>query len=205
MSTAPHPSLSQLPQDPLELFTEWYRRAESVPTLRYPGAMCLSTVSPEGRPQGRTVLVHGFDAAGFLFATDVRSAKARALATTPLAALTVYWGDPLELQVRIEGPVEEAPPAIADAIYRKRPRRSQATPWASCQSEVTTLDELEARLAEVEHRWRDAQELPRPETWRAYRLVPETMEFWVARERRLHDRFLYTRRGGSWERARLAP
>jgi pyridoxamine 5'-phosphate oxidase len=203
---SPHLRLEALPADPLDLFTEWYRRAEAEEHIPYPEAMCLSTVSPQGRPEGRFVIVHAFDTEGFVFSSDARSPKALSLAATPFAALTVYWGAPLEAQVRIEGPVEEAPAALADALYHRRPRRSQATPWASRQSEVTTLAALEARLEEVDRTYEGLETLPRPDHWRAWRLVPEVFELWLARPRRLHDRFRYTRRGdGGWGRVRLAP
>lgn len=198
--------LADLPEDPLELFAAWYRRAVAVAHLRYPNAMCLSTASPDGRPEGRFVIVHAWGEDGFLFLTDARSAKGRALAHLPYASLAVYWGAPLELQVRVEGGVEVAPEEDADRVFAQRPRRSQATPWASRQSEVTTLEALEASLAEVDRRFAGRDPLPRPPHWRAYRLLPETMEFWAARPRRLHDRFRYRRlAGGGWERVRLAP
>lgn len=204
--TRPRLRLETLPDDPFDLFGEWYRRAEAEEGISYPDAMCLSTVSPRGRPEGRFVIVHAFDAGGFVFLSDARSPKACALAETPFAALTCYWGAPLEVQVRVGGPVEEAPAALADELFHQRPRRSQATPWASRQSEVTTLAEMEARMAEVDRTFEGVEALPRPGSWRAWRLVPEVFEFWAARTRRLHDRFRYTRRAdGGWQRARLAP
>ena len=202
---APRTHLSELPLDPFLLFADWQRRAEAADEIQYPTAMCLSTTGADGWPRGRFVIAHFVDRA-FVFLTDCRSPKARALAANPRAALTVYWGRPLELQVRIEGRVEEATEATADAIFARRPKPSQTTPWASRQSEVTDFEALEERLRELDERWAERESLPRPEHWRGYRLSPSRFEFWAARARRLHDRFEYRlRSGASWTRDRLAP
>jgi pyridoxamine 5'-phosphate oxidase len=200
-----HRRVAELPEDPLDLFADWYERAESEPGLDYPNAMCLSTVSPDGRPEGRFVIVHSFSADGFVFLTDDRSAKARSLAHTPFAALTVYWPKPLELQVRVDGSVERAPGAFSDEIFARRPRRSQITPWISRQSEVASLSTLQQRLNEVDEQWSHLEEIGRPPHWSGYCLLPRQMEFWIARPRRLHDRFRYRRSGDAWQRERLAP
>ena len=200
-----HYRLRDLPQDPFELYAAWYERAEAADAIQYPSAMCLSTVDAEGGPQGRFVIAHRLEKA-FVFLTDSRSPKARALAADRRAALTAYWGWPLENQVRIEGEIDETSAATNDMLFEQRPKGSQATPWASRQSEVTSLDRLEDRLAEIDRKWADSDSLPRPEHWVGYRLLPSMFEFWAARPRRLHDRFRYTRRpGGDWDRVRLAP
>lgn len=200
-----HTRIADLPDDPLELLTAWLGRAEEAEEIRYPGAMCLSTVSPEGRPEGRFVIVHLIAGRDLVFLTDARSPKARSLASSPAAALTAYWGPPLELQVRVEGEVEPAPEDVADEIFARRPRRSQATPWISRQSEPTTLEELARALERAERGWEGGESLPRPEHWRAYRLTPRRFEFWQARRGRLHDRALYTPGEKGWTRVRLAP
>lgn len=204
MSSPPLRSAS-LPDDPLELLAAWVREAEAEESIQYARAMCLSTVSPEGAAQGRFVIVHSIDARGLLFLTDARSPKARGWQTHSTAALTAYWQAPLERQVRIEGTVEPAEAELADQVFHQRPRPSQATPWASRQSEVTTLEKLEAALEAADRRFQDVDPLPRPPHWRGYRLAPRRLEFWLARPRRLHDRFRYTRSGSAWGRVRLAP
>lgn len=201
-----HTRLASLPADPAELFAEWRRRAVAAAEIQYPDAMCLSTVSPDGRPQGRMVIAHPRPDGSFVFLTDSRSPKARALAAVPSAALTAYWGRPLELQIRVEGEVEAAPEALADEIFARRPPASRATPRASRQSEPVSLEELLEGLASCDEEWKETPPA-RPPHWRGYLLAPRRWEFWQARARRLHDRFLYLRRAGApgWERSRLSP
>ena len=206
---AGHLRSASLPDDPVALFADWHRRAVAADEIQYPSAMCLSTVSEDLTPQGRYVIAHPQADGGFVFLTDARSPKARALAARPAAALTAYWPRPLELQVRIEGTVERTADELADAIFARRPARSRLTPWVSRQSQPVELDELTAALARLESR-HAAGGAPgdgpaRPEHWVAYRLAPQSFEFWAARAGRLHDRFLYNRAGGGWRRRRLAP
>ena len=200
-----HTRLASLPDDPVELFAAWHERAAAASEIQYPSAMCLSTVSPEGKPQGRFVIVHPQPDGTFVFLTDADSPKARGLAVTPVAALTAYWGAPLELQIRLEGAVEPVEAEIADAIFTRRPRASQMTHFVSRQSRPATLPELAAGLERLEIELGEDESPGRPDHWVGFRLVPERFEFWEARARRLHDRFLYTRDGGGWSKTRLAP
>ncbi len=201
-----HTPLGSLPKEPFELFASWRQRAAAAAEIQYPEAMCLSTVDRAGRPQGRFVIAHPQPDGTFVFLTDARSPKARSLAARPLAALTAYWGRPLELQVRIEGEVDGAPEELADEIFARRPRRSRMTPWVSRQSEPVELGELLDGLERLTEELGVAGLPRRPDTWVGYRLVPASYEFWAARAGRLHDRFLYTRDGaGGWSLARLAP
>lgn len=195
----------ETPKEPLSLFDAWHGDAIAHAGIQYADAACLSTVDAAGWPDGRMVIVHAVEAAGFTLFTDDRSPKARALAAHPRAALTFYWG-PLERQVRLQGRVERASNEEADAYFAGRPRRSRVTAWASAQSQP--IDDHAALVAATE-RW-DAEfegqdVIPRPPHWQAYRLVPHRIEFWQARARRLHDRLLYTRDADAWQRARLAP
>lgn len=203
------PDLQNLPASPFDLFNGWFREAEAHANIRYPGAMCLSTVSAEGWPEGRIVLVHRLsgdnEVSEFRFATDRRSAKAQALAAHPRAALTWTW-EPLERQVRVQGRVVPVPDAEADTLFDERPRRSKATPWASVQSQpLPDRANLLRRMEAIDARFADADTIPRPPDWVAYRVVPRRVEFWEARARRLHERILYTATGNGWAITRLDP
>jgi len=193
------------PSDPLAFFDEWQADAEACDAIQYAGATCLSTVAPDGWPEGRIVLLHDAGPSGFAFFTDRRSAKGRSLAETPRAALTVYWG-PLERQVRVQGPVDRGTAAEADAMFDERPRRSKGTAWAAPQTQPTTRAELKRRMQEVDARFEGHESIPRPPDWQVYRVRPRSIEFWEARARRRHERVRYTRdEGGDWTHERLAP
>lgn len=198
-----------LPPTPHVLFEAWHAEAEACEQIMYAGAMCLSTVAPGGFPDGRIVLLHAADAAGFAFFTDADSAKGRALAQTPRAALTFYWG-PLERQVRVQGRVAPAPAAEADAFFAERPRRSKITAWASRQSRpLESAAALAQRMEAFEEKFEGRAAVPRPPYWKAYRVQPRAVEFWEARARRLHERVRYARaeeeEKNAWTITRLAP
>jgi pyridoxamine 5'-phosphate oxidase len=188
--------------DPLRLFERWFQDAldADVPLAN---AMTLATVTPEGAPDARVVLLKGVESEGFVFYTNYDSRKGRQLARHPVACLVFLW-TPLERQVRIEGVAEKVPAAASEAYFRTRPLGSRLSAWASRQSEpVADRETLERALAEMERRY--GTEPPRPPHWGGYRLVPHAVEFWQGRENRLHDRLLYRRRDGGWTLERLAP
>lgn len=194
---------SNPPDDPFELFDRWYEEARE--GVKYVGAACLSTVDGDGRPDARMVIAHRADG-GFIVCTDERSVKARQLRGVPHAALTFYWS-PDDRSVRVRGAMEPASDEAADRIFAGRPRRSRLTPWASRQSrELASREDLVARYEATEERFAGREEIPRPETWRAYLLDVREMELWQASSGRLHHRLLY-RRGddGEWIRSRLEP
>ena len=190
--------------DPIEQFRVWLGEAHSAGLLQ-PNAVTLSTVDADRRPDGRIVLLKGFDDRGFVFYTSRTSRKGTQLAANPHAALTFFW-DVLERQVRIQGTVEWTTDAESDEYFQSRPRGSQLGAIVSNQSAVIQRrDVLESELAELDARTGDAP-LERPRTWGGYRLVPREFEFWQGRPNRLHDRVRYTRTPQSdWVRERLAP
>ena len=190
--------------DPFEQFRAWLGEAHAAGMLQA-NAMTLSTVDADGRPDGRVVLLKGFDERGFVFYTHRTSRKGDQLATNAHAALTFFW-DVLERQVRIQGPVEWTTDAESDEYFQSRPRGSQLGAIVSNQSAVISGREvLEDELAAVAARTGD-QPLERPSTWGGYRLAPLEIEFWQGRRNRLHDRIRYTlTRHDGWVRARLAP
>jgi pyridoxamine 5'-phosphate oxidase len=174
--------------------------------LDEPTAMTVSTVSAEGQPSARVVLLKGLpDDAGFLFYTNYESRKGQELAVRPLAALTFFWPG-LERQVRVEGRIEKAPEALSTEYFQSRPRGSQIGAWASPQSQVIgSREELESREKELEADFTGQNPLPRPSHWGGYVLRPHRIEFWQGRPSRLHDRIVYELAGDAWRLSRLAP
>ena len=189
--------------DPLAQFARWLEDARAA-GLELPEAMTLATADGDGRPSARTVLLKGVDADGFCFFTNTESRKARELAENPEAALVFHW--PLEprRQVTVSGTVEPLTTEEAEAYFRSRPLGSRLGAWASRQSSVVPDREtLERAFADAEALYGD--DPPLPPWWGGYLLRPRRLEFWQNRPNRLHDRFRYTREGGSWRLERLAP
>lgn len=190
--------------DPIAQFQIWFNEAVGSGMIE-PNAMTLATVSRDGRPSARVVLMKDFSAEGFVFYTNYESPKGLDLDTTGLAALVFYWPE-LERQVRIEGTATRVADDEADAYFAGRPRGAQLGAWASPQSRVIDgRAELETRLAEVEQRFGEGP-VTRPAWWGGYRIVPTMLEFWQGRPNRLHDRIRYRRKpDGTWLIERLAP
>ncbi|CAM4061164.1 pyridoxamine 5'-phosphate oxidase [Bordetella muralis] len=187
---------------PLEQFSLWFDQALQA-KVPEPNAMTLATVDNTGQPSARTVLIKGFDARGFVFFTNYESRKGRDLLANPRAALLFFW-QPLERQVRIEGVIEKASAEESDAYFHSRPLGSRLGAWASEQSQPITRAELEAREQTFRERYGDQP--PRPPHWGGYRLVPTLFEFWQGRASRLHDRLRYLPDGqGGWAIDRLSP
>jgi pyridoxamine 5'-phosphate oxidase len=196
---------ADVPPDPLGLFEQWYQEAKrSSWFMEFPNAMVLSTVSPEGMPQGRVVLMKGVDGHGFVFYTNKESQKGISISNQPKVSLTFYW-DTLQRQVRIEGLAEQVTDQESDAYFNSRPRDSQIGAWASQQSSVLERrDDLEEAFSCFRNRF-GTTEIPRPPYWGGYRVRPERIEFWQLRLSRLHDRIRYFKVEGEWRIERLAP
>jgi pyridoxamine 5'-phosphate oxidase len=196
--------LEQGDPSPFKQFELWFDQALAADLLE-PNAMTLATVTADGKPDARIVLLKGFDLRGFVFYTNYRSQKGQELAANPHAALVFLWGD-LERQVRVVGRVEKATDLEADTYFQSRPLGSRLGAWASTQSEVIPSREvLEARMVALEAEYQ-GREIPRPDHWGGFRVVPTEMEFWQGRPSRLHDRLRYRLQdNGDWVIDRLAP
>jgi pyridoxamine 5'-phosphate oxidase len=189
--------------DPLALFDRWLDDAVEA-GVHEPNAMALATATPQGRPSSRIVLLKGLDDRGLVFFTGYESRKGRELAANPWAAATMLW-HPLQRQVRIEGSVTRVPSDESDAYFASRPRGSQIGAVASPQSQpIPDRRTLEQRVADVEQA-ATGHDIVRPPQWGGYRITVESIEFWQGRVSRLHDRLLFTRGPGGWDRERLAP
>lgn len=187
----------------LSQFRQLFERAQTT-GLREPSAMILATADRNGRPSARTVLLRAFDDRGFVFYTNSTSRKGRDLLANPQAALCFHW-DALAEQFRAEGFVERVSDRENDEYWQGRPRDRQLGAWASAQSE--RLDQpgiLMQRYAEFEEKFAGS-EVPRPEHWFGYRILPDLVEFWSNRPSRLHERIVYERRGDVWEKYLLYP
>jgi pyridoxamine 5'-phosphate oxidase len=197
--------LDGLGDDPVAVLARWLAEARDA-ALFEPEAATLATATPNGRPSARMVLVRGIDERDLRFYTNHESRKAAELVANPRAALVFHWGPPLRRQARVEGTVARLSEAESDAYFTTRARASRLGAWASPQSRpLVDRAELDRLLTEVEGRFGGEADVPLPEFWGGYRVVPAAIEVWQNRPNRLHDRARFERSGSAWSRVRLAP
>jgi pyridoxamine 5'-phosphate oxidase len=195
--------IQDVASDPLQQFRLWMEEAIQAEALEV-NAMCLSTISKDGFPNSRIVLLKELDQ-GFVFFTNYESSKGKELAASPKASLTFFWPE-IERQVRVVGTIGKISEKESDTYFFSRPISSQIGAWASPQSQEipdrTAIENSQKRLEE-EFKLNPIQ---RPAHWGGYRLIPHRIEFWQGRPSRLHDRISYELEGGTnWKKVRLAP
>lgn len=199
-----HLSRDTLHESPLIQLERWLEEAVAL-EIQDPTAMSLATATADGRPWQRIVLLKGLDERGLVFYTNLDSRKAREITANPQVSVLFPWLQ-LDRQVIVAGRVERASVDEAMNYHRSRPRESQLAAWTSHQSSpLSSRQELEAQWETIRTRFSDG-EIPLPDFWGGYRIVPHEFEFWQGGERRLHDRFQYRRDdAGAWKICRLAP
>lgn len=196
-------SENNIDKNPFNQFSIWYNLAlES--NFIHPDAMTLATSSIQGKPSARIVLLKEFDENGFVFYTNFRSRKGKELIENPFASLVFYW-DKIDKQIRIEGAVKKVSLKESGEYFHSRPRGSQLGALASTQSSVlANREEIERAYQELEKKY-EGKEIPLPDNWGGFILIPDCFEFWQSRENRLHDRIRYSRTSSGWKIERLAP
>lgn len=195
---------SEIKENPIEQFRDWFLDASSNPTVSEANAMAISTVEDDGCPRIRMVLLKEYTYEGFIFYTNYESRKGKAIDKTHRACLHFFWPG-LERQIIIKADVEKIAENLSDGYFHSRPKGSQLGAVVSPQSRVIPNREfLEVKLKELEAQFVNS-EVPRPENWGGYIAKPYEMEFWQGRPNRLHDRIIYTLKDVDWEISRLAP
>jgi pyridoxamine 5'-phosphate oxidase len=187
---------------PFEQFQLWLQEAIDLPVAE-PTAMTLATANARGKPSSRIVLLKGIDNRGFVFYTNYDSRKGQELSQQACASLLFFW-QPLERQVRIEGVIEKVSDQESDDYYQSRPIGSRIGAWASAQSQPVTVQALQSRVDQLSAKYGEAP--PRPPHWGGYRLAPDYFEFWQGRPSRLHDRLVYKPSSDkAWVIERISP
>lgn len=195
---------SDAAESPFEQFKLWFQQAVDA-KIDLPDAMTLATVSKDGIPSARIVLLRGFDKRGLVFFTDYQSQKGQELQENPHAALVFYWRE-LDRQIRVSGTVSTVSREESEKYFRSRPVGSQLAALASNQGEVIpNRQKLESKYKQLMETFRH-KEIPLPPFWGGFRLSPDWFEFWQGRPNRLHDRLRYTQCSDEgWKIERLSP
>lgn len=196
--------LSEVPENPIELFQKWFYEVDAHFPENETNAMTVSTLGLDGYPKNRVVLLKKYTFEGFIFYTNYNSEKGKAIAKNPNVCLSFFWHG-AERQVIIKGEAEKIAENLSDGYFESRPRGSQLGAWVSNQSEVANRKDLEKELLILEEEFA-GKDIPRPPHWGGYIVKPVEMEFWQGRPNRLHDRIRYKLLPDyNWLIERLAP
>ena len=199
----PKKNKSDLLKNPFDQFEKWFSEALKS-KVDEPNAMSLATISPDGNPRTRIVLVKDFSKDGLIFYTNYESAKAKGMEENKAVSVNFVW-HPLQRQINIQGITEKVDRKVSELYFHSRPRGSQLGALVSPQSKVIASRKvLEDRLAELNAQYKN-KPIPLPENWGGIRIVPTRFEFWQGRDNRLHDRFEYILENDQWSNQRLAP
>ncbi len=198
-------NFSNLPENPLELFYNWYEVATESALIAEPYAMSLSTIGEDGFPRTRIVLLRELSQEGLVFYTNYESQKGKAIEKNKNVCLSFFW-DKLEQQIILKGTIEKIDESKSDDYFHKRPVESQIGALVSQQSNIIGMDEdLDEKVKKLSKEW-EGKVVPRPENWGGYLVKPVEIEFWQGRPSRLHDRVRYQlASSGTWKKERLAP
>ena len=189
--------------DPFKQFDIWFKDAHDI-GLKDPNAMNVASATKDGIPSSRMVLLKSYDENGFIFYTNYTSRKSREIIDNPLVALNFFW-DALERQVRVEGKIKKIDSKISDEYFASRARLSQLGAHASNQSQIIeNYDVITNKLKELEKKF-EGEEIPRPQYWGGFIVVPDSIEFWQGHQGRIHDRLKFLRLEQKWKLDRLSP
>lgn len=193
------------PENPIELFREWFINADNSDMIEETNAMTIATIGKDGFPKSRVVLLKKFTWEGFIFYTNYNSEKGKAIEENNQICISFFWAS-LEQQIIIKGKAEKLAPNLSDGYFESRPDGSKLGAWASNQSEVvSSRQELDNNLKKFEEKFEN-KEIKRPKHWGGYLVKPISIEFWQGRPNRMHDRIRYTlAEDFSWILERLAP
>ncbi|MCT2562792.1 pyridoxamine 5'-phosphate oxidase [Chryseobacterium herbae] len=195
---------SEIKQNPIEQFRDWFLDASNSPTVSEANAMAVSTLEEDGCPRTRMVLLKEYTFEGFIFYTNYDSRKGKAIENNHKACLHFFWPN-LERQIIIKADLEKIAENLSDGYFHSRPKGSQLGAAVSPQSHVIPNKEyLEEKLKELEKQYENS-EVPRPANWGGYIAKPYEIEFWQGRPNRLHDRIIYQLEDLDWKISRLAP
>jgi pyridoxamine 5'-phosphate oxidase len=197
--------LKNVPENPLELFRDWFIEVDTLFDTEETNAMNISTIGLDGYPRNRVVLLKKYTYEGFIFFTNYNSEKGKAINANPNVCLSFFWQS-AERQIIIKGKAEKIPENLSDGYFESRPRGSQLGAMVSTQSDVVlNREELEAGLQALEAQYEN-KEIERPKHWGGYMVRPVELEFWQGRPNRLHDRIRYQlQEDYNWKIERLAP
>jgi pyridoxamine 5'-phosphate oxidase len=189
--------------NPFKQFDIWFKEAKDI-GLKDPNAMNVASATKDGAPSSRMVLLKSYDEKGFVFYTNYTSRKSQEIIDNPKVALNFFW-DALERQVRVEGEISKVGSKISDEYFSSRSRLSQLGAHASNQSQIIqSYDVITNALSELEKKY-EGKEIPRPDHWGGFIIVPKTIEFWQGHEGRIHDRLKFQKENSGWNLVRLSP